>query len=236
MGGAEVTGPIEISAHDMHKPPRQPFDASAVPPRLLSSLQVDFNGLEEIGREHEADVASAKRLLATHAGILNDQHGADTPRRFLEMLSELTSCRECDGRCIKWKTFDASSQDMITLETIPFVSVCNHHVLPIVGKVHISYVPDKKIAGLSKFARVVEHFARRAQVQEEFMKHVTDFLEAKLEPSGIGIIVRADHSCMTIRGVQAQGAYTTTSRMIGCYQDHSKTAKSEFLAIVNGRM
>jgi GTP cyclohydrolase I len=182
----------------------------------------------------------ADELLRTYTGLAPDEHGQDTPRRFLNMLSELTSCKDSIAprthldRCIKWKMFEASTDEMITVEAIPFVSVCNHHVIPFIGRAHIAYVPKDYMAGLSKFARTVQHFARQLQVQERMTKQIADFLEEQLKPRGLGVIVRAEHMCMTIRGVQAPGAYTTTSAMRGVFADHTRTAKAEFLSFVNG--
>src|SRR3954452_3809397 len=108
-------------------------------------------------------------ILENYAGLdASGPHGADTPRRFLEMLDELTKCKpgDCKGECIKWKTFPASSDSMIVMAPIPFVSVCNHHVLPFHGTAYIGYVPEELEVGLSKLARTVHHFARRLQVQE----------------------------------------------------------------------
>lgn len=184
---------------------------------------------------NRTDLAWTESLLAAHAGLIDDGHGEDTPRRFLVMLSELTSHRHCDGDCLKWKVFINDGMDeMIVVQDIPFVSVCNHHVIPFMGFAHVAYVPDKKIAGLSKFARVVDHFARALQVQERLTAQVADFLEERLEPRGVGVILRAEHLCMTIRGVQKPGALTTTAAMRGVFADHDRTAKAEFMKYLNG--
>lgn len=194
----------------------------------------------EVSTDFEADTVAARGLLERYAGIENDAHGGDTPKRFLRMLDEMTMCRDADdlhiASCIKWKDFPADDmQDMIALDNIPFVSVCNHHLLAFKGVAHIAYVPDRSMAGLSKFARVVKHFARQPQVQERMTKQIGDFLEEVLKPLGVGVILKAEHMCMTIRGVGSEGTMTTTSTMRGVFGNHSKTAKSEFLQIVNGR-
>lgn len=178
--------------------------------------------------EHEA-----RAILKLHAGVQPDEHGKETPDRFLQMLQDLTKCKDCIGRCIKWKTFLAEAQDMIVVRDIPFVSVCNHHIVPFIGKAHIAYVPDKFIAGLSKFARTVEHFASQPQVQERLTAEIGDYLENHLEPLGVGVVLEAEHLCMTIRGVQAQGTYTSTQTMRGVFADHNKTAKAEFMGMIN---
>jgi GTP cyclohydrolase I len=168
-------------------------------------------------------------LLETFAGLNGDEHGKETPQRFLNMLNELTECKVCDTGCIKWKDFDANSQDMVVVQDIPFSSVCNHHVVPFVGFATIGYVPDRRVAGLSKFARTVRHFARRLQVQENLTYDIGSYLEERLEPLGLAVVTRAEHLCMTIRGAQSPGTYTTVARMTGVFNDHERTAKAEFM-------
>lgn len=189
------------------------------------------------------DAKAMQELLLDYAGIQSDEHGEDTGKRFLHALSEMTQCRTYFGAssnqhledCIKWKDFNAGRmQDMIVLEAIPFTSVCNHHVLPFVGKAHIAYVPHIRMAGLSKFARVVGHFARQPQLQERMTEQIADYLERKLNPRGIGVVLKAEHMCMALRGAYAPGVLTTTSTMRGVFSDHTRTAKAEFLSMVNG--
>jgi GTP cyclohydrolase I len=173
-----------------------------------------------------------RELLTMHAGLEETEHGEDTPMRFLNMLSELTSHRDCDGSCVKWRDFKADSDEMIVVAGIPFTSVCNHHVIPFIGQVHIGYVPNQVNAGLSKFARVARHFAQRLQVQERLTADIAEYLYDKLDPRGVAVVIQAEHMCMTIRGVQAPGTVTTTSSMRGVYSDHSRTAKLEFMNII----
>lgn len=182
------------------------------------------------------DVESMRDLLQAYAGIADDEHGNKTPLRFLTMLDELTRCKDDSDEhiksCIKWSDFPAESRDMIMLESITFTSLCNHHLATFQGVAHIAYIPEKAIAGLSKLARVVRHFARQAQVQERLTKEIGDFLEKVLEPQGVAVILRAEHSCMSVRGVQAHGVITTTSTMRGHFADHTRTAKAEFLQMI----
>jgi GTP cyclohydrolase I len=118
------------------------------------------------------------------------------------------------------------------VKQIPFVSVCNHHVIPFIGHAWVGYVPNGELAGLSKFARVVEHFARRLQVQEELTTDVHSYLEANLTPRGLAVRMEAEHLCMTIRGAQAPGVTTVTTKTSGVFADHSRTAKMEFLEAI----
>lgn len=174
-------------------------------------------------------------VLQIFAGLKEDGHGKDTPQRFLAMLDELTACKDCDGSCIKWRDFPSVSSDMVVVKSIPFWSVCNHHVITFSGFAHIGYIPDGRVAGLSKFARVVRHYARQLQVQETLTVQIADFLQERLKPQGLAVVLKAEHMCMTVRGVQVPGTYTTTARMTGVFADHTKTAKTEFLTYLNGR-
>jgi len=172
----------------------------------------------------------AESLLQIHAGLdVTNGHGRETPKRFVSMLDELTECKDCDGSCMKWKTFNEHVDQMIVVNRIPFSSVCNHHVVPFVGYAWIGYVPNGIVAGLSKFARVTRHFARRLQVQEGLTKDIADYLENQLEPKGIMVVLEAEHLCMTIRGTQTPGTTTRTVETRGVFADHTRTAKHEFL-------
>jgi GTP cyclohydrolase IA len=171
---------------------------------------------------------AAEYLLTEVAGLdPASEHAKETPARFVAMLRELTTPSE-----IKWKTFPAKSDEMIVIRNIPFASLCNHHIVPFIGIAHIAYVPFERIAGLSKFARVVKHFAASLQIQEELTAQIANFLEQQLQPRGVGVILDAEHLCMTIRGIQSPGTRTQTGSMMGVFADHSKTAKTEFLASI----
>jgi GTP cyclohydrolase IA len=206
--------------------PSDPFTVS-------SALEDTFFGEPDFKkmRDDKEAVEAAEVLLRTSAGLdIEDTHGTETPQRFVNMLRELTTPKD-----IKWKTFDNDGMDeMIVIEPIPFVSLCSHHVIPFMGAAYIGYIPKDRIAGLSKFARVVHHFSAALQVQERLTKQVADFLEQNLEPAGIAVVMKAEHLCMTIRGVQVPGAKTTTAAMRGRFSDHERTAKMEFLSHING--
>lgn len=202
---------------------------------LTSSVAVGealfFPGaLNPIEGEREQDIVLAQGLLSKYADLTDDEHGKDTPGRFLAMLDELTTPPE-----IKWKMFKNNGLDeMVIVREIPFVSLCNHHVIPFIGTASIGYVPNEHVAGLSKFARVVKHFAHRLQLQERLTMQVAEFLFEQLKPKGVIVLMSAEHMCMTIRGVQAPGTKTDTVATLGVFADHTRTAKAEFLARVNG--
>lgn len=173
---------------------------------------------------------TARVLLQNTTGLEDDEHGADTPARFVDMLKELTTPPD-----IKWKDFPAEGDEMISIYDISFTSLCNHHVIPFVGKAHIGYVPEARICGLSKPARVVKHFAAALQTQERLTNQVGAWLLGALAPKGIIVVLEAEHLCMTIRGVQSPGTVTRTTCVYGVFADHDKTAKIEFLNGLNGR-
>jgi GTP cyclohydrolase I len=175
----------------------------------------------------------AEDLLKQYTGLdVTSEHGRDTPKRFVNMLDEITKCKYCDGSCIKWKDFGAETDEMIVVKQIPFVRVCNHHIIPFVGFASIGIVPDKLEAGLSKFGRAVQHFAQTLQTQERLTKQITEYICDKLDPRGLAVRLEAEHMCMTVRGVQMPGAKTVTMKTVGVFADHSKTAKLEFLEAI----
>ena len=155
-----------------------------------------------------------------------------TPARVSEMFLELTrGTRESleeilDERAV----FEDPSQSMVLVRDIPFYSLCEHHLLPFFGKAHVAYVPNGRLLGLSKIPRVVEHFARRLQVQERLTDQVADTLQEALKPRGIGVVLEATHLCMIMRGVQKEGSVATTSALRGTFLADPRT-RSEFLSL-----
>ena len=152
---------------------------------------------------------------------------ARTPHRVARAYSELLSPRE-----FGLTTFpnDEGYDELVVARDIPFTSLCEHHLLPFVGTASVGYLPGARILGLSKLARVVELFARRPQVQERMTKQVATWLDHHLRPRGVGVVVRAEHTCMTLRGVQARGATTVTSALLGTLRDDPRS-RAEFLGL-----
>lgn len=191
---------------------------------------------DSVKRFHDAAVQDMLPILHTFTGLEEDEHGANTPSRFLNMLDELTQCKDPSDEhlvnCIKWAQFTKESDEMIGITNIPFVSVCNHHVIPFIGVAHVAYVPNEDIAGLSKIARTVQHYARQLQLQERLTRQVAEHITGKLNPLGVAVVLQAEHMCMTIRGVQVPGTLTTTSSMTGVFADHARTAKAEFMQLI----
>jgi GTP cyclohydrolase IA len=153
----------------------------------------------------------------------------DTPRRVANMYTELLTPKPFSPT-----TFpnDDGYDELVLSKNIPFTSLCAHHALPFTGVAHVGYLPGKRIIGLSKLARVVHYFARSLQVQERLTKQVADWLYAELDPLGVGVVLEAEHQCMTIRGVQATGSKTVTSTMYGLLRERNAT-RQEFLSLID---
>ncbi len=152
---------------------------------------------------------------------------ADTPRRVARMYEELLTPRPFNPT-----TFpnEDGYDELVVARDIPFVSLCAHHMFPFQGVAHVGYLPGERIVGISKLARVVHYFSRSLQVQERLTKQVADWLDDQLRPRGAGVVIRAAHQCMTIRGVQAAGSTTMTSTMTGLLRENLAT-REEFLAL-----
>jgi GTP cyclohydrolase I len=176
----------------------------------------------------EAAVAQAVHdLLRALGQDLTAESLQDTPRRVAATYAELLQ-----PRSFSLTTFPNSEEydEMVVARGIPFSSLCEHHLLPFVGVAHVAYLPDDRILGLSKLARVVELFARRLQVQERLTKQVAAWLQQHVEPKGVGVVLEAEHTCMSIRGVRAPGTKTLTSALLGVIRDDPRT-RAEFLAL-----
>jgi GTP cyclohydrolase IA len=175
-----------------------------------------------------AEQAAAQFMLAL--GLDTAEAGLRrTPRRVARAYAELFTPRE-----FELTTFpnDEGYDELVLARRIPVRSVCEHHLLPFVGVAHVGYLPDARILGLSKLARVVEHFACRPQVQERMTVQVADWLAQNLQPKGVGVVIEAEHSCMTLRGAQARGADTVTSALRGVLRDDARS-RQEFFALTD---
>ncbi|TVT19082.1 GTP cyclohydrolase I FolE [Amycolatopsis rhizosphaerae] len=151
----------------------------------------------------------------------------DTPRRMAKAYADLFTPRPFD-----LTTFpnDEGYDELVLARSIPLRSVCEHHLLPFTGIAHVGYLPGERILGLSKLARVTEHFARRPQVQERLTKQIADWLDQRLSPKGVGVVIEAEHTCMTLRGVQAAGSTTVTSTLLGTLRSDARS-RQEFFAL-----
>ena len=159
-----------------------------------------------------------------------------TPRRVASMFEELFSGKAGDPGEHLTVTFAADHDEMVMVRDIPFASLCEHHMIPFIGRAHVAYIPgdDGRITGLSKLARLVDDFARRLQVQERMTTQIADCLEEVLEPRGVLVVVEAEHLCMSMRGVRKPGTLTVTSAVRGLFRDDPRT-RAEAMQFVHGR-
>ncbi len=159
----------------------------------------------------------------------------DTPDRVSQALRFMTSGYKQDvDQVLNNALFDVEYNEMVIVSDIDFFSLCEHHLLPFFGKVHVAYLPDKKVVGLSKIARLVEVFSRRLQVQERLTTQIADTINRKLEPLGVAVVVEAQHMCMVMRGVEKQNSRAITSAMLGTFSTHHRT-RTEFLDLIRMR-
>jgi GTP cyclohydrolase I len=157
----------------------------------------------------------------------NSEHFARTPERFVKMLRELTTPEESN-----FTAFESDVDEMVVVRDITFTAMCAHHIVPFMGVCHIGYVPNGKIAGLSKFARLVRYFAKDLTVQEELTQKILTRVVGELGAKGVIVIMEAEHLCMTIRGVQSPGTKTVTSAVFGVFAEHDRLARQEFLSLI----
>ena len=181
-----------------------------------------------------ARVEAALRELLLSLGEDPSREGlVDTPRRIAEMYAEILGGRELDPTEYLKVGFEVAHDEMVILRNIPFYSMCEHHFLPFHGEAHVGYVPDGRVVGISKLARVVEAFARRPQIQEQLTSQVANAIMDELHPDGVAVVVEAEHLCMTMRGVKKPGSRMVTSAMRGTFKK-SDVTRGEFLSLVQG--
>jgi GTP cyclohydrolase IA len=178
-------------------------------------------------------VASLVRKMITLIGEDPDREGLKkTPERYEKALKFLTSgYHQNVDHLLNGATFSVCYDEMVVVKDIEFFSLCEHHLLPFFGKAHVAYLPDKKVIGLSKVARLVNMFARRLQIQERLTSQIAHALEEKIAPQGVGVIIEARHLCMQMRGVEKQHGQAVTSAMLGAFRENKQT-RDEFLALV----
>ncbi len=180
------------------------------------------------------DAEKAVRTLIEWAGDNPDREGLlDTPKRVVKSYEELFSGYDVDSRELLNRTFGEveNYDEMVILNNIDFESQCEHHMLPIIGRVHIGYIPNERVVGISKLARVVDSYAKRLQIQEKFTSQIADTIHDVLKPKGVAVVVEALHHCMSTRGVHKRGVNMKTSRMTGLFRSDART-REEFLTLI----
>lgn len=188
---------------------------------------------EKYDEKTTAEIASHVKEILRLLGEDTDREGLlKTPERVAKSLQFLTQGYRQDGKeIVRAAIFDEEYQQMVLVKDIELYSLCEHHMLPFIGKAHVAYIPNGKITGLSKVARVVETFARRLQVQERLTVQIRDSIQEALNPLGVAVVIEAMHTCMQIRGVEKSNALTTTSAFSGAFLSSSRT-RNEFLNLI----
>jgi GTP cyclohydrolase I len=192
-------------------------------------------GEPEIKRPTRAEAEEAIRTLIRWAGDNPERDGLhETPTRVADAYEEYFRGYGQDPEAILKKTFEEIEgyDEMIVLRGIRFESHCEHHMAPIIGRAWVGYVPNGRVVGISKLARVVDAYAKRLQIQEKMTAQIANTIEQVLQPQGVAVVIKAEHHCMTTRGVHKPGTDMVTSRMLGCFRDNALT-RQEFLSMID---
>ncbi len=181
------------------------------------------------------NIADLVRRILRQLGEDAEREGLRrTPERFERALRFLTSgYRQDPGKLLNGAIFSVCYDEMVVVKDIELYSLCEHHLLPFLGKCHVAYIPNKKVVGLSKIARLVNMYARRLQIQERLTSQIAQTINEHLRPQGVGVIIEARHLCMVMRGVEKQHSAAVTSAMLGVFRDNQQT-RDEFLSLVRG--
>jgi|SRR5579871_2251546 len=201
-----------------------PSAANAIMKEVIETPTLTSASFEELARE-----------ILVRVGEQPERDGLlSTPQRYVKALCDLTKgYREDPEQIIRGALFEVDYDEMVIVKDIEMFSLCEHHVLPFFGKVHIAYIPKGRVIGLSKVARLVEVFARRLQVQERLTVQIAETIQKVLQPLGVGVVIEARHLCMMMRGVEKQHSATVTSSMLGAFR--AQQTRQEFLSLIHAK-
>ena len=198
------------------------------------SIQNKIEPADKVLKPSREEAEEAVKTLISWAGDDPTREGLiETPKRVVKSYKEFYAGYDQDPAEILSKVFEEIEgyDEIVLVKNILLESHCEHHMVPIVGKAHVAYLPDKRVVGLSKLARVVDLFAKRLQTQETMTAQIADTIDEVLKPKGVAVVIDAEHQCMSSRGVSKKGASTITSRMIGVFRDNQKS-RMEFMNLI----
>jgi len=204
-------------------------------PMVVTKSSKSVSSISEAGSETVLGTYSTQELYRELLTRFNEDPDRDgllqTPSRVEKSMAFLTKGYTQNAtQILRGAMFDVDYDEMVIVKDVEMFSLCEHHMLPFFGRVHVAYIPNGKVIGLSKIPRLIEVFARRLQVQERLTRQVADAIQEAIEPRGVGVVIEARHMCMMMRGVEKQQSTTVTSAMVGCFREQQ--TRSEFLSLV----